>query len=245
MKLKLYILTFGAIPLICTSSAMAVSYSIVEGDQSDVCQSVRRSLAEGMVMDAERPLCERRFQLSHRALSLGLSAIDETLLPTSGYRSLMRKILPVTGREKVPQSKADYDKNEAIIAKHLQSGDTKIYAARFDPDNSGKARKVYIVDTTLCSVAGTYWNGSVTTVIENDDGSLDRTWGVHDATAGIPFIYNKHTYYVKWTSLINSVNKNALAKLDVYGSVPYGRNLQGVNFYAVLTPSYCGIYQMK
>jgi hypothetical protein len=202
-------------------------------------------MAEGLVLDAEHPLCQRRFQLSPKSSALGLSNVEKTLLPASSYPGLMREVLPVVGGDELPLSKADQSQIEKIIDQHVKNDDLRIYAASFDADNAGKVRDGFIIDITLCNDKDSYWDSSVTTAIKNSDGTLDRSWGVYGATAGIPFIYNSHTYYTKWKSLRGSVAKNMLAELDVFDSVPYSGELRKINPYSVLTPSYCIIYQSK
>jgi hypothetical protein len=224
---------------------MAVSYSIAEGyNDTGMCHAVKVALDKGWVVDAQNPLCERRFKLSKEAKSLGLSSIEMTLLPSSSYPDLMRKMLAVIGQEKNPKSMIDHDKDEKIIANHIKNNDTKIYEANFDPDNSGQIKKMYITDITLCGDKNSYWDGSVTTAIQNEDGSIDPSWGVQDATAGIPFIYENKTYYLKWSSLIGSVKKGAKSQLDIYQSVPYNDSLKKIIPFATFTPSHCTIYQM-
>lgn len=61
MKLKSVAILIG---MLCTTSALAMSYTIRPNYESDMCRAVRRAFTEGLVLDATQPLCERRFSLS-------------------------------------------------------------------------------------------------------------------------------------------------------------------------------------
>lgn len=232
--------------MLCSSSALALSYSIADGYGSDptgMCQAVRKALAESMVLDAKRPLCARRFELSPKAKSLGLSGIDKTLLPASSYPDLLRKMMPVYGKYHIPLSDADQKSVDAAIDRAVKSNDTNIYAANFDEDNSGKIHKVYLMEETSCVLKDAAWDGNFTIFVEKNDGSLDTSWDV-DST-GIPFTYNAHTYYMKWKSLNGNLDKRMLAQLDVYDAVPFHPELKDIVPHSGFTPSYCIIYQAR
>lgn len=232
--------------MLSTSGAMAVSYFIVDGyENTGMCQAVKKALSEGMVLDATRPLCERRFELSSRAKSLGLSGIKKTLLPPSSYMDLWLKMAQVDGQESRLQSTADRKKNENIIYQNMKNGVNKIFVSNFDADNSGIVNKVYIEDNALCDIKDDYPDSSVMTYIEKSDGALDQRWGAHTSTAGIPFIYKDHTYYIKWQSLSGNPDKRRLAQLDVYDAVPFHPELKDILPSAGFTPPHCEIYTYK
>lgn len=230
------------IGMLCTSNALAMSYSI-QKDYGSMCASVRKAFAEGMVLDATRPLCERRFELSPQAKRLGLSNVDKNLLPRSAYPNLLRKIITVTGGKKWPQSEAF--RQDAAAADRLMKLNIKIYSSHFDSDNSGVIRKVYIEDLTYCADRDSYPYGSVTTYIQKSDGSLDPSWGVRNATAGVPFIYEDHTYYMTWRSWKGGVDKNRLAEIDISDASPYEGVFRKISSYNAFPPPYCIIYQTK
>jgi hypothetical protein len=235
--------------MLSTSGAMGVSYFIVDGyENTAMCQAVKKALSDGMVLDAERPLCERRFELRPQAKSLGLSAVEKTLLPPSSYMELWLKMAQVERGESTPPSKADRKRDKIIISKNMKIGENKIYESNFDADNNGKIQKVYIADDVMCNVDGLndyYSDDSVTTYIVKDNGMLDAKWGIHAATAGIPFIFKGHTYYLKWKSLKGSPDKRMSAQLDVFDAVPFHPELKDIVPGAGLTPSYCEIYTYR
>jgi hypothetical protein len=240
------------IALVCmlsTSGAMAVSYFIVDGyENTAMCQAVRKALSDGMVLDAEQPLCERRFELRPQAKSLGLSGIEKRLLPPSSYMGIWLKMAQVEGGESMPPSDDDKKRDEIIITKNMKIGVNKIYESHFDVDNSGEIQKVYISDSVMCNVdnlSDYYPDDSVTTYIVKEDGTLDAQWGIHAATAGIPFIFKGHTYYVKWESLKGSPDKNMLAQLDVFDAVPFHPELRNIVPGGGFTPPYCKIYSHR
>lgn len=235
--------------MLSTSCAMAVSYFIVDGyENTAMCQAVKKALADGMVLDAERPLCERRFELRPEARSLGLSGVEKTLLPPSSYMGLWLKMAQVEGNELTPPSEADRKRDEIIISKNMKIGVNKIYEGHFDADNSGKIQKIYIADGVMCNVDNLkdyYPDDSVSTYIVKNDGRLDTKWGIHAVTAGIPFIFKGHTYYLKWQSLKGSPDKRMLAQLDVFDAMPFHPELKDIVPGAGFTPSYCKIYTYR
>ncbi|HET7563323.1 MAG TPA: hypothetical protein VFJ87_13175 [Rhodanobacteraceae bacterium] len=97
-------LLVGVVGMLWASSAMAMSYNISQNYENPMCIAVKNAFAEGLVLDATQPLCERRFVLSPKAKALGLSNVDKKLLPQSIYQNLLEKIIAVTGGEKRPQS---------------------------------------------------------------------------------------------------------------------------------------------
>ncbi|MDE2154594.1 MAG: hypothetical protein KGJ32_01680 [Xanthomonadaceae bacterium] len=175
---------------------------------------------------------------------LGLSNVQMKLLPKQIYPDLLRQIIIVIGNEKNTQLLTT-QKHNAEILEQLMKRDVKIYSSNFDADNGGKVKSVYIEDVTFCDIKDSYPNGSASTYIKNSDGSLDPSWGVRNATAGIPFIYDKHTYYMAWKSLRGSPDKNLLAEIDISDAVPYRSGLRAITPYASLTPPECIIYQTR
>ncbi|HET7563322.1 MAG TPA: hypothetical protein VFJ87_13170 [Rhodanobacteraceae bacterium] len=132
-----------------------------------------------------------------------------------------------------------------MAANRLIKDGIKLYSSNFDADNGGKIKKVYIEDFVYCVDKKSYPHGSVTTYIQQGDGSLDPTWGVRNETAGIPFKYEDHTYYLTWNSLNGSVDKNKLAEIDVYDASPYEGVFAQISSYNAFPPPYCIIYQTR
>ena len=243
LKARHKVLTLAAGMLI-GSSAFAVTYEVPADYRSSFCNPIRDALADGMLLDANGPICERRFRLSPRAKRFGLSPIRETLLPASRYPELLREILPVSRHERSPQSGADRIQDDAVVERFLTSGSLKILSARFDADNSGKSATVYVVDYSLCNDPDSWSETNPAIYIKRDNGTFDSGWDGNYAT-GNPFMYDGRTYYARWQSLRGSVLKNVLAKVDIYESVPFDSAHNRGSSSAGFTSSYCEIYQRK
>ena len=233
------------IGLLCTSSALAVSYAIRPGYEGDMCGVVRNAFAEGMVLDAERPLCERRFTLSPKAKSLGLTNVEKELLPRSEYIDLLHKIVAVVGGEKMTHSSTSPTADDQIVSRLMKDKSLNIYRSNFDANNSGHIRAVYIEQFTLCNAEENYPWDSVTTYIQRNDGSLEPTWGVRAATAGIPYVYDHHTYYLRWNSLSGSADRRLLTQINIYDARPYKGYFAQVSSYNAFSTPICIIYQNK
>lgn len=239
-------LSIALILALCTFSTYATSYVIVPGYSNRMCSNIRMALTEGLVLDATRPLCGRRFELSPKAKRLGLVGIEKTLMPSSGYFDLLIRMAQVDAQESTSSSEVDRKRNEIAISNLLKEEKNEIYASKFDADNSDATHRVYVVETTSCNIIGLADSpADVSTYIEKEDGSLDPNWGVHAATVGIPFIYKRHTYYLKWQSLKGSPDKRQLAKLDVYDSRPFDPKERDIIPYQVFTPTICEIFQVN
>lgn len=232
--------------MLCASSALAVSYSIVPNYDNDLCQSIRSALAEGLVLDAEKPICERRFELSPKAKEKGFTLIDKTLLPQSSYAALLLRFYKILGGggEATPLSTAEKNKAKEIISNELNSQQVYIYSAEFDADNSKEIRKIYILYNPSCYIAREAI-AVVYTFIEDSSGTLDPSWGVRAATAGIPVIYKDHTYYIRWKSWKGGVDPKGLAELNVFDAGPFNPAHRAYLPYAGFTPFVCRIFQDK
>lgn len=230
-----------------TSSALATTYTFSRDGQSDVpvCRAVQQALSRGLILDAEKPLCYRRFEVSPKAVRYGFTPIDFTPVPASRYRSLLSEMVLVSSNRRMPLTDAQHRENEASVKRLMGPYLIKLYQARFDNDNSGMTHVVYAEDSMLCPSG---INAPLTTnpiiFMENVDGTMNKSWGVRDETSGSPFIYKGQTYYVRWTSLIGAALKNAWAQLDIYYDTP---DLPGSppKDYEVFSPPDCTIYQMK
>jgi hypothetical protein len=227
-------------------SATAMTY-IVEHDYEDgprgMCHTLKMAFSEGMVLDADRHLCERRLEFSPAASQLGLNTIAKKRLPASTYPELWQDIFSVLGQEKVPKTADDRRNDDKLIDKNVSGKNVSIYLSHFDIDNSGSPKDVLITDTPSCNAGqDSYGDDDVATYVINSNGSLDRRWGAHAWTAGIPFTFNGHTYFAKWELMRTPLAKRLLAKLEVFDSGPIGN---ASTPYEALTPPYCVIYQEK
>jgi hypothetical protein len=218
------------IAMLCPLTAFAAQYSyrIPDGWSSPMCRAVRDALAEGLVLDAQKPVCERRFELSPQAQRLGLQAIKKTLLPASDYPALMLQFIEVGKPSPSPEQKQKDEKQATHV---LSVFNNYIYVSHFDADNSGRVRLVYISYIQLCNL-DLQTPVQVQTYPQDSDGKLDPTWGGSNMTAGIPFIYDRRTYYLQWTSHEGGVYGDTVAQANVFDSAPY---IHG-------TPGYSGAY---
>ncbi|HEV2540581.1 MAG TPA: hypothetical protein VGU03_12895 [Frateuria sp.] len=230
-----------------STSALAVTYTFSRDGESDVpvCRAVQQALSHGLILDAKKPLCYRRFEVSPQAVRYGFTPIDFTPVPADRYRSLLSEMMSIVANRKMPLTEADKQKNEAAVNRLMSSTPAKLYQAYFDNDNSGTLHVVYALDSVWCpgdAEAPLIWNPVI--YMRNTDGTLNRSWGVGDETSGSPFIYNGQTYYARWSSLIGSALKNAWAQLDIYYDTP---SMPGSppQDHEVFPPPYCTIYQMK
>lgn len=238
-----------AIAMLCPLTAFAAQYSYVipDGWSSPMCRSIRDALSDGLVLDAQKPLCERRFELSPKARRLGLRAIRKTLLPASGYSSLLLEFVELGDHN---PSTFQVEKDKKQVARVLESYINYIYISHFDADNSGKSRQVYIWYSPNCNLDADI-PGTVYTYIRNDNGTLDPSWnGKGPNIDGVPFFYRGQTTYVSWSTMggapmNNKGTEKGVAELDVFGAGPL-RPGQGVpGPYNTLSSSECKVFQVE
>ncbi|WP_158884483.1 hypothetical protein [Rhodanobacter sp. L36] len=230
-----------------STGALAVTYTFSRDGQADVpvCLAVQQALSRGLILDAQKPLCYRRFDVSIKATRYGFKPINFTPVSNSRYRSLLSQMMSIVNNSKLPLTKADKHENEAAVSRLMSSGAIKLYRAPFDNNNSGSSHVVYFLDSVRCPgdvEAPRSMNPTI--FMENADGTLNRSWGVGDETSGSPFIYRGQTYYIRWTSLVGAALKNAWSQLDIYHNTPALPSSPPQD-HETFSPPDCTIYQMK
>lgn len=231
-----------------SSSAMATTYVFSRHGQREepVCQAFKKLLSNGLVTDAKEPLCFRRFSLDKRASKYGFNAIEIKGVQPSRYRALLKKMMVVAGGQPRPLTNAEQKKDEIAVDNLLKKYNIKIYRARFDNDNGGRAHVVYLEDVRWCPDKNVDRNigANPTIFMAKPDGTLNKHWGFHDETSGNPVIYRGRTYYVRWNSLVGSVLKNGQSQLEIFDYEPPVRG-SPVPAHVVFPRSRCTIYQIN
>ncbi|WP_430390000.1 hypothetical protein [Dyella sp. 20L07] len=203
----------------CTSVAFASFYSVDReraGPNAEVCAAVARALNEHLVSDAAEPLCPRRLKLEARASIYGLTSVALVPMQLSARRDLLTQMLVINGRYAVPLDDAAKSRVATVTNRIIDSGSASIYSAKMDPNNSGRVRKVYLLENSACPVESYASAFASVVFVEGVRQSLGPFWGVDYATAGYPFRYIGSIFYAAWESRGRKRDGGEEGKLNIY-----------------------------